>query len=141
MNTLTITYIFLAALISVLLVYFQYYFRAKRISSIYVLSLLRFLSVFFILLLLINPQILNKSYETVKPKLLVAIDNSSSIKFANQDSLVYKLFNEINSNGELNHKFNIEYFTFGDHSQMNKTFSFQDDQTNIHQALKGLIFV
>jgi len=138
MDSLTITYIFLATLFSVLLVYYQYYFRAKRRSSIIILSFLRFLSVFFTLLLLINPQILNRNFETVKPKLLIAIDNSSSIKFANQDAVVYDLFQEINTNGELNNKFDIEYFTFGDHLQMNKVFSFQEDQTNIHKALKEL---
>jgi len=138
MNSLTITYIFLAALLSGLLVYYQYYFRAKRLSSTIVLSLLRFLSVFFILLLLINPQVLNRSFETVKPGLLIAIDNSSSVKFANQDTVVNGLFKKINSNGELNNKFDVEYFTFGDHLQMNKVFSFQEDQSNIHEALKGL---
>jgi hypothetical protein len=138
MNTLTIFYIFLAILVTALLVYYQYYFKVKRNSSTIVLSILRFLSILFIFLLLINPKILKKNFETIKPKLMVAIDNSASIKFAGQDSVVRNLIETINSDTELNNKFDIDYFSFGDHLQINKTFSFQDAQTNINEALKDL---
>ncbi len=69
---------------------------------------------------------------------MVAVDNSASIKFAGQDSVVKSLIEKINLDSDLNNKFDIDYFTFGDHLQKNKNFSFQDAQTDIYEALKDL---
>ena len=54
----------------------------------YWLSFLRFLSIFTLLLLIINPSIKKNSIEIAKPNLLVAVDNSKSIKNNLQDKNV-----------------------------------------------------
>ncbi len=88
MQTKTVFLFLLALLIAFLFVYFQYFYKEKRHTSSFILAILRFLSVFSILLLLINPKFIKNNFETIKPKLLVAVDNSSSINFGNKDSTV-----------------------------------------------------
>ncbi|MDH3322878.1 MAG: VWA domain-containing protein, partial [Flavobacteriaceae bacterium] len=75
MQTLTIIYIFLVFVLSLLLVYFQYFFREGKNRAPWVLFLLRFIAVFSMLLLLINPKIEQKHYDIIRPKLMIAVDN------------------------------------------------------------------
>ena len=138
MNSLTITFIILALVIAVLLVYFQYFYKIINHKNVLILAFLRFLTVFLLLLLLINPKIQNKYFETIKPKLLVAVDNSSSITYIKQDSLVKKLVEKTIENKELNQKFDIEYFTFGKVLKNTTNYTFQESHTNLSQALIGL---
>lgn len=136
--TSTIALIILAFLIALLVVYFQYFFNEKKIKETNTLAILRFISVFSIIVLLINPKIQQKILETVKPKLLVAVDNSSSILYSNQDSIVELIAKKINENSELRDKFEIENFTFGSSVQNNSNLNFQDSQTNINDVLSSL---
>ena len=136
--TSTIALIILAFLIALLVVYFQYFFNEKKIKETNTLAILRFISVFSIIVLLINPKIQQKILETVKPKLLVAVDNSSSILYSNQDSIVELLVKKINENPELRDKFEIDNFTFGSSVQNNSNLNFQDSQTNINDVLSSL---
>jgi len=138
MQMLTVFLILLAFIVALLLVYFQYFFREKNYKSRWILTFLRFISIFSILVLLINPKFEKKSFVIVKPKLLVAVDNSSSIAFAKQDSLVKNLVNLIKTNKQLSKKFDLEYFTFGSDLKNNTNFNFDESQTNIYQALKDL---
>ena len=112
MQTLTAFLILLAFITALLLVYFQYFFKEKNYNLRWVLAFIRFISVFLILVLLINPKLEKKNYDIVKPKLLVTIDNSSSIVFGEQDTLVKKIVNQLKANKQLNKKFNLSYFTF-----------------------------
>lgn len=136
--TSTIALIILAFLIALSVVYFQYFFNEKKIKETNTLAILRFISVFSIIVLLINPKIQQKILETVKPKLLVAVDNSSSILYSNQDSIVELIAKKINENSELRDKFEIENFTFGSSVQNNSNLNFQDSQTNINDVLSSL---
>ena len=121
-----------------MLVYFQYFYKIKYRKTVLILAFLRFLTIFTLLLLLINPKIQNKYFETIKPKLLVAIDNSSSITYSKQDSIVKNLVEKIERKKEIVKKFDVEYFTFGTVLKNNTNYSFQDSHTNISQALNGL---
>jgi hypothetical protein len=59
--------------------YYQYFYKAKtKIKAEFVLALLRFLSLFGIILLLINP-IITRNTQIIKPSLAIVVDNSSSI--------------------------------------------------------------
>ncbi|MCF6296980.1 MAG: VWA domain-containing protein [Flavobacteriaceae bacterium] len=138
MLTSTVAIIIIALLVAILIVYFQYFFREKKNRGINVLALLRFLSVFSIILLLGNPKIQKKITETIKPKLLVAVDNSSSISLTKQDSLVRLLTKSIQDNKELNEKFDVENFTFGLSLQNSITYTFKESQTNINNALSRI---
>ena len=80
MTTNTILLLLLSLLIAGSLSYFQYFYKAKTKSKVnLVLAFLRFLSIFAIMLLLINPIITRKTLEIVKTPLAVVVDNSSSI--------------------------------------------------------------
>ena len=131
--------IFLALVLTAFIVYFQYFYKKKSKSKfIYLLSFLRFIAIFSLLLLLINPKIEQRSVKNIKPKLLIAVDNSSSIKYIKQDSLLIHLVNGIRSNNNINKKFDIEYYAFASQLEMQKAFDFIGDQTNIYNVLSEL---
>lgn len=138
MQALTIFYIFIAIIAALLLAYFQYFFKEKNNSPIYILPILRFISIFSILLLWINPEFQKKSYTVLKPKLFIAVDNSASIAFAKQDTLVRDLVDKLKINKDLNKKFDLQYFSFGETLRSNSKFNFQENQTNIYQSLDAL---
>jgi len=138
MDTLTITLVLLALVISLSVSYFQYFYRRSSIKEIYLLFLLRSISVFGLLILLINPRFEKKQYVTVKPNLYVAVDNSSSISFTKQDSTVRALAEKIKNSKELNQRFNIEYFTFGSSLKSGTTLNFDESKTNIFEVLQEL---
>ncbi len=138
MNSLSIFYISVAFLATAMLVYFHYFFKEKKNSTTINLALLRFLSLFGIFFLLINPKIVKKEYTVEKPKLFVALDNSLSIKFSENENIIKTSKEEIERNIGLNEKFDINYFTFGNRLEANSELSFDENQTNIKQALQDL---
>lgn len=138
MNSLTIFFLLLAFVAAGLFVYFHYFFREKRTKSTFYLAALRFISIFGILVLLINPKIVRKEYTIVKPKLFVAIDNSSSIKFSENEAILKDSKDALEQNTELNNKFALEYFTFGTSLETFSKLSFDEKHTNIKQALQDL---
>jgi hypothetical protein len=52
-----------------------FYKAKKQIKAEFVLALLRFLSLFGIILLLINPIITRNTLEIIKPSLAIVVDN------------------------------------------------------------------
>ncbi|WP_298499240.1 VWA domain-containing protein [uncultured Algibacter sp.] len=139
MQTETLIYIILAGIIALGLALFQYFNKKKGLSKLYMLfSFLRFLSVFAILLLIINPSFNQIKISTDKPNLVVAIDNSSSIKHLKQDENVLRFVDNIKSNKEIQQKFNIDYYTFGERLKPSDSITFLDKQTNISEAFNQL---
>ncbi|GAA3641854.1 VWA domain-containing protein [Flavivirga jejuensis] len=139
MHTETIIYIILAGIVAILLAVFQYYNKKKSMSKLNMLfSFLRFLSIFSVLLLLINPKFEQVSFSIEKPNLVVAIDNSSSIKHLNQDTHVINLIETVSNDAGLNNKFNIDLYTFGESFKVSDSTTFSENQTNINNAFKQL---
>ncbi|MEC3908074.1 VWA domain-containing protein [Tamlana sp. 2201CG12-4] len=101
-------------------------------------SFLRFLSYFAILLLLINPSFDQIKLTVEKPNLVIAIDNSSSIKHLKQDQKTNVLINTLKSNKDLQEKFNVEWYTFGETFKPSDSVSFSEKQTNISNAFNQL---
>jgi hypothetical protein len=117
----------------------QYFYKSKsRSKGIILLAFLRFLGVFGILLLLINPKIESQVLETVKPKLVVVIDNSSSIKHLNSEAAVVDLIAKTTVNSVLNEKFDIDYLSFNNDIEQFDSLSFSGNRTNISQSLVSL---
>ena len=80
METITVLYIVLAAIGALGIVVLQYVYKKKAKSKEYLLlAFLRFIGIFGLLVLLINPQFSQKSYSLEKPNLVILADNSSSI--------------------------------------------------------------
>ncbi len=78
MTTNTILLLLLSLVIAGGLSYFQYFFKAKNKSNvIWFLAFLRFLAIFGLLLLLINPIMTKNTLEITKTPLAIAVDNSS----------------------------------------------------------------
>ena len=138
MNTATIIYIFIAFLLSFLVVYFQYFWKSKNYTSRNILAFLRWITLLSLFILLINPKIIRKKYLTVKPELIIAVDNSESILLNKQDSIVRSLSDELISDKDLNKKFRISAFSFGSSLRSNLNLIFDENKTNIYDALVGL---
>ena len=139
MKTTTVVLIVLAFITSLAIAYFQYYFKAKSIRKVTIyLFILRSLSLFLLLLLFINPTIKSKRYTVQKPVLSIVLDNSESVAYFKQDSLVQSLINDLRTNSALNKKFTINYYTFGTDIQLNANVDFTEKQTDIAQALRHI---
>jgi len=135
----TILYIVLAAIIAFVMAFFQYFYNVKhRSKEILLLAILRGLSIFAIILLVINPTIKSQQFEDISPVLNVLIDNSSSINYANQGEKVQKLKDEISTNSDINKKFTVNYYSFSDNLHPLDSLSFDNPRTNIIKTLKSL---
>ncbi|ULC58243.1 VWA domain-containing protein [Flaviramulus sp. BrNp1-15] len=139
MQTETLLYIILAAIVALLVALFQYINKKKSMSKLNMLfSFLRFISVFSVLLLLINPSFDQVKLSIEKPNLVIAIDNSSSIKHLNQNEQTSKFIESLTNNQDLKEKFNIELYTFGESLKTFDSLSFSENQTNIFNAFSQL---
>ncbi|GGX02472.1 hypothetical protein [Aquimarina muelleri] len=139
MQTQTILLIIAAVVIALTIALFQYVYKARnKKKNILFLALLRFLSLFTLLLLIINPAFKQNTYYIEKPTLVVAIDNSSSIKYLNKDQNVKNITSQIRKNEKLNDRFNIVYYTFSDKLKDSISLTFDKTQTNISKALDEL---
>lgn len=134
----TLILIFLAFILTFVFVYFQYFYKEKKNSSTSILSVLRFISFFLLFILLINPKIERKVMVNIKPKLLLAIDNSSSIALSKNDSLVRYLIDKLGKDEKIKNKFDLEYYSFGSELISSSEFYFDKKQTNIYKAIEGL---
>ena len=102
------------------------------------LATLRFVTVFSLLLLIINPKFDKNIIKVVKPILAVAIDNSQSIKYLNKDSLSKLATELILGNSELSEKYDIKTYSFGKQLNQNKFLNFNEKQTNITKAIQDI---
>lgn len=139
MTTNTLLLLLLSLLIASGLSFFQYIYKAKNKSKIgWFLAFLRFSSIFGILLLLINPIITKNTLETVKTPLPIVVDNSSSISFLNANEKALELYKRIQSNSDLQEKFDVQSYQFSDDFEPTETFDFKGPQTNIDVVAKNL---
>ncbi|MFT5251254.1 MAG: hypothetical protein ACI87N_000229 [Flavobacteriales bacterium] len=139
MTTSTVLLLLISILISGGLSFFQYIYKAKNKSKINLfLAFLRFLSLFGLLLLLINPIISNSKLEIIKPPLVIAIDNSSSIINLKGDSTARKIVNALQSNTAIQEKYAIQAYQFDSNSKPLDKIDFKGKQTNIDAVAKDI---
>lgn len=137
MQTNTVILIILAALLSLCIVYFQYYFRGRQKGKLrLLLSVLRFIGIYGMLLLLINPKFSKKTYTIEKPSLALVIDNSSSLK--DYGVAIKEIQMSFENNPELSDRFNIAPYQFGKTLRPMDSLDFSEAQTNIQQPLSTL---
>lgn len=136
MTNETILYIILAGVFSAALAIFMYGYKSKQGRQLsWVFGILRFMTLFFILLLLINPKFESNIYTTQKPKLPVLIDNSESVSVLKQDENVRQLVERVEDDRELNKKFDVSLYSFGSKFAGLDSLSFSERNTNIAAAL------
>ena len=139
MTTNTILLILLSLVIASGLSFYQYYYKAKTKSKVnLVLAFLRFLSIFGILLLLINPIITRNTLEIIKTPLPIVVDNSSSIVDLKANEISIELYKKLSQNKELQDKFDVQSYQFDSEFQNSTNFSFKGSQTNIDEVAKNL---
>ncbi|RAJ11970.1 vWA domain-containing protein [Olleya aquimaris] len=139
MSTETLLYIILAGIVALLLALFQYKYKSKSASqSVALFTFLRFITLFSILLLLINPKFEQFKYFTQKPNLIVAVDNSASLQYLNQDQNAKNALQQLVNNQELKDKFNVEVYSFGNTLEASDSVSFTNQQTNLDKTFKEL---
>jgi hypothetical protein len=139
MTTNTILLLLLSLIIAGGLSFFQYFYKAKTKSKLnLVLAFLRFLSIFGILLLLINPIMSRKTLETIKTPLPIVVDNSSSIVDLKSKETTLELYKKLFQNKELQEKFDVQSYRFDRDFQQSEEFDFKGKQTNIDEVSKNL---
>ncbi|PKA84111.1 hypothetical protein ATE92_2281 [Ulvibacter sp. MAR_2010_11] len=138
MTAETILYIVIAAVISLALALFMYGYKTKYSTSLrWLFGALRFITLFSILLLLINPKFKSETYTIDKPKLPVLLDNSASINELQQDGNVSEFLQQLKDNEALNDKFELSFFSFGNDFNETDSLSFSERNTNISRALSA----
>jgi hypothetical protein len=136
---MTIILILLSITIAGGLSFFQYYYQSKSNPKInFLLAFLRFISIFGLLLLLINPLFSRKSYEIIKPPLPIVIDNSNSIIDLKANEIALKTFTKLSKNQALKDKFDIQLYQFDNDFQTADSITFKGKQTNIDKVAKNL---
>ena len=136
MTTETILYIIIAGVVSIALAVFMYGYKSKQTGSLrWIFGILRFITLFSILLLIINPKFKSETYTIEKPKLPVLIDNSASVEELNQRENVSSLLQKLKENSELNDKFDVSYYSFGSDFREYDSLSFDEKNTNVSKAL------
>lgn len=128
-----------AFLLSLAIALFQYFYKAKRRGSKNgIFATLRFFTVFALLLLLINPKISSTQYYNEKPHLVLAVDNSSSIKEFEAGEKIKGFVEAVREDGELKENFEIEIFSFGREVKQADSLSFTESQTNLPAVFNEL---
>ncbi len=141
MPVITVFLIALAAIFALGFVFFKYFLGNKNPGrNSYVLAGLRFLTIFILLILVINPGITQRELEIEKPDLFLAVDRSSSIEHIEQGEEVNDFIQEVANNEDLNDKFAVQVYGFGNElvAQNVSRDSFNLTQTNISGSLRDL---
>ena len=123
---------------------FGMYYRDRRFAEQTrvlnpILSVLRFLSVFIIFLLLLDPVMRASVTEKKMPVVVLAQDNSESI-LQSMDSVQRKSYKEKfeNLRKKLASKFDLKVYSFGQETKDGVDYSFKDKSTNISQFLEEI---
>ncbi len=131
--------ILLACIVSIAIAWFQYHFKRNGKGKLYVLlSFLRFLTLFSLFLILINPKLTKTELSVEKPNLIVLIDNSASIAEQGGVEEITSVLNQIGKNNALSDKFTVEKYSFGLKLNDSTSTSFTEKSTNISQALAAV---
>ncbi|WP_459209385.1 VWA domain-containing protein [Aquimarina rhabdastrellae] len=139
MSIATLLWSILAGIIALVIAIYQYIYKAKKVSKkLIFFAFLRFLSIFILLLLLINPKFKQHSYYAVKPILALAIDNTSSIDFLEKKDAVHEFVNTIEANKELEERFDIQSYSFSNSIADSLELNFKGKQTNITEAIETI---
>lgn len=121
MTTNTILLLLLSIIVAGGLSFYQYIFKAGNRNKInLLLALLRFISIFGLLLLLINPVVSRSTYETEKTPLPIVVDNSASVKELKADAVAVDLYKKLVSNKALQEKFDVQSYRFTTRSNCRK---------------------
>ncbi len=136
MELYTVFLIVLAAIIALGVVFFQYYYRNPRKGPLkIILAALRFIALFCGLLLLINPKFVDNDYYLEKANLILMMDHSTSMKEATTERNLSEILDKIKGNPQLQDRFSIHGFGFGNAVAQTDSIVFNQRNTDISKAL------
>ena len=138
MSSQTILYIIGSGVLALFIALFQYVYKSKRDRLHWSLAAVRFVSVFSLLLLIINPKFENNETNIVKPVLAVMVDNSQSIKYLGKDTVAKTAVQTILKNTLLTSKYDVQLYRFGTQLDHNSSLTFEDTQTNITKSIQNI---
>ena len=139
MQTKTLLLIILAAIVALAVVLFQYYYKTIKRKKLYtILSFLRFIGVFGVLLLLINPKLTKEEFTIEKGNLILLIDDSSSMKDENKANSITYFLDMVKQKKELTDIFNLEQYHFGAELKEKTSPSFNKKHTDITKAISTI---
>jgi hypothetical protein len=129
----------LAALISVVVAFLFYGCNSKLNPRLrWFFGILRFLTVFVLILLLFNPKFYQNTYFDVKPTLAIAVDNSQSVSYLERVEEVNEFIDFIQNSEALNNRFDVSFYSFGNELSRMDSLNFDELQTNISHPLQSL---
>ena len=138
MPTQTILYIIGSGILALFIALFQYIYKSKHTPLHWSLAGVRFISIFSLALLVINPKFEKKESKLIKPTLAVVVDNSQSIKYLKKDSIASKTVQTLLDNADIASKYDLKVFSFGKQLHQNSILTFEDTQTNITNSLREI---
>ncbi|MFY7988391.1 MAG: hypothetical protein ACOVNP_05860, partial [Flavobacterium sp.] len=139
MTTNTILLLLLSVIIAAVLSFYQYLYKVKNQSKLYwFLAFLRFVSLFSIFLLLINPIISRKITEIKKTPLPIVVDNSKSISELKATKEASELYLKISENKAIAEKYDVQLFSFAEEFQSLEKLDFKGNQSHIDGVAKNV---
>ena len=139
MTTTTILFLLLSVIIAAGLSFYQYLYKVKNQSKLYwFLAFLRFISLFSIFLLLINPIISRKITEIKKTPLPIVVDNSKSISELKATKEAAELYLKITENKAITEKYDVQLFSFDDEFKSLEKLDFKGNQSHIDGVANNL---
>lgn len=139
MTTTTVFLLLLSVLLAGGVSFFQYFYKVKTHSKInWFMAFLRFIAIFGLLVLLINPILTRKSFETIKIPLPIVVDNSSSVIELKANESALEVYKKLTSNADLKDKFDVQSYQFSNELESSESYDFKGTQTRIDGVGKGL---
>ncbi len=135
-----IWYIFLSFLISGLLSFFMYKKNIKTSWKFIFMAFLRFLSLLIVFIAIGTLMLPTQVKTTVKPKLVLAFDQSSSMLLNTSFEELESVFKDVN-NSDLSTKYQIKNIGFGESVSEIDTLKFNNSRTNFNELEKSLDFL
>ena len=131
-------HILISFVLALLVALFQYKPWVKFRRLFWILTFFRTITIFILILLLLKISIDQTNYKTLKPNLILLIDNSQSIKYLKKTNDVIKSYENLIENTSLKKKFEIKAYKFGSDLKSIDSLNFKSKQTNINNSLKSL---
>jgi hypothetical protein len=139
MTLQNVLWIALSAAVSLVWVWYQYFYRAKNIPHPYLLAALRFLTLMGVFLLLIPLTLESISTYTEKHRLFVLADNSKSVGNEAVRKQLIASRDLLTGDPALSERLEVTEFVFGKELRNSDTLDFSENGTNITSALEYLV--
>lgn len=131
-------YYSISALIALFLALLLYKYKTNWSKLNVFLIFLRSITVFGLLLLLVNPKHSVNTITKIKPKLYILLDNSESITHLNKNKVVAGIKEKIVNNSEISKKFDLVTYHFGSQITTEDSLNFTGTHTNITSAIERI---